>query len=219
MEAAVLLSWACLVFTIWMFSTGLSDLWRMFTLKNTENVQFLPFITTAVNNLGWFYYGQLKDDWTLMTVNSIGLGLQTCYILVYLYFTSNKCRLLARLGAAAAALSTVCFYFATVSDPSARLAQLGLVCCTFTVTMYLSPLTDLVKIIRTRSTKCLSFSLTLATFLTSTSWTLYGVQLSDAYIVIPNVPGILTSLVRFWLFWNFPSSLTQDKFPFRPVQA
>ncbi|XP_072137709.1 sugar transporter SWEET1 isoform X1 [Mobula birostris] len=218
MEAALVLSWACLVFTIWMFSTGLSDLRRMVSLRNIDNIQFLPYITTAVNNLGWFYYGELKSDWTLMTVNSIGFTLQSCYIMTYLYFSSEKRRLLARVGLAALALASFYLYLSTVVQvPDVRLSQLGLVCCTFTIGMYLSPLADLAKIIHTRSTKCLSFWLTVATFLTSTSWTLYGFHLSDFYIVIPNAPGIVTSLIRFWLFWNYPAS--PDKYPFRPMQA
>ncbi|XP_078064942.1 sugar transporter SWEET1, partial [Mustelus asterias] len=169
-------------------------------------------------NLGWLYYGQLRGDWTLMTVNSIGVMLQMCYILVYLYFSNEKFQVLAKVIFASSLLATVYLYFAMmVLNLEIRLNQLGLLCSVFTISMYLSPLTDLAKIIRTRSTKCLSFSLTVATILTSTSWTLYGLQYPDYYIVVPNVPGILTSLVRFWLFWRY--SPGHDKYAYRPVQA
>ncbi|XP_051849848.1 sugar transporter SWEET1 isoform X3 [Antechinus flavipes] len=60
------------------------------------------------------------------------------------------------------------------------------------------------KIIQTKSTQCLSFSLTVATLLASASWTLYGLHLRDLYIMVPNIPGILTSLVRLGLFWQYP---------------
>ncbi|XP_072346660.1 sugar transporter SWEET1 [Scyliorhinus torazame] len=125
---------------------------------------------------------------------------------------------MAKVTFAGAILTTTYLYFSIlISDPVYRLNQLGLICSAFTISMYLSPLADLAKIIRTRSTKCLSFSLTVATILTSTSWTLYGLQMSDYYIVIPNVPGILTSLVRFCLFWSYSSG--QDNYMYRPVQA
>ncbi|XP_037681752.1 sugar transporter SWEET1 isoform X4 [Choloepus didactylus] len=65
------------------------------------------------------------------------------------------------------------------------------------------------KVIQTKSTQRLSFSLTIATLLTSTSWTLYGFRLRDSYIVVPNVPGILTSFIRLWLFWKYPQE--QDR--------
>ncbi|XP_006007332.1 sugar transporter SWEET1 [Latimeria chalumnae] len=213
-----LLSWACFIFTIVMFSTGLSDLKKMFSAQSTDNIQFLPFLTTDLNNLGWLYYGQLKEDWTIITVNVIGASLQTFYILAYLYYTAQKCEVLVKTLMMLAVLFLGYFYFiVVVPDTNARLNQLGLSCSVFTISMYLSPLTDLVKIIRTRSTKCLSFPLTVATFLTSTSWTLYGQQLNDFYIMIPNMPGILTSIIRFWLFWQYRSS--QEKYSYRPLQA
>ncbi|XP_051849846.1 sugar transporter SWEET1 isoform X1 [Antechinus flavipes] len=91
-----------------------------------------------------------------------------------------------------------------VPDWTSRLRQLGLFCSIFTISMYLSPLADLAKIIQTKSTQCLSFSLTVATLLASASWTLYGLHLRDLYIMVPNIPGILTSLVRLGLFWQYP---------------
>ncbi|CAJ0948116.1 unnamed protein product [Ranitomeya imitator] len=41
------------------------------------------------------------------------------------------------------------------------------------------------QIIRSKSTKCLSFPLTVTTLLTSTSWVLYGLQRRDPYIMVP----------------------------------
>ncbi|KAM9294629.1 sugar transporter SWEET1-like [Gastrophryne carolinensis] len=106
------------------------------------------------------------------------------------------------LGSAVLVLGFSYFYF-WVPDPASRLNQLGLFCSIFTISMYLSPLADLAQIIRTKSTKCLSFPLTVTTFLTSTSWVLYGLQLHDLYIMVPNLPGIVTSLLRIWLFYQY----------------
>ncbi|XP_077178314.1 sugar transporter SWEET1 isoform X1 [Paroedura picta] len=200
-----LLSAACLAFTLGMFGTGLSDLRQMFVTHSVENIQFLPFLTTDINNLSWLSYGFLKGDWTLILVNAIGATLQTLYILVYFYFSPEKrAVLLKTMGLLAVLLLGYCYFSLLVPDVSARLARLGLFCSLFTITMYLSPLADLAKIVRTRSTQCISFPLTVTTFLASASWTLYGLLLQDLYIAIPNVPGIVTSLARFWLFWHFP---------------
>ncbi|XP_063106492.1 sugar transporter SWEET1 isoform X3 [Cavia porcellus] len=151
-----LLSGACVVFTLGMFSTGLSDLRHMQMTQSVDSVQFLPFLTTDVNNLGWLSYGVLKGDGTLIIVNAIGAVLQTLYILAYLHYCPQKA-----------------------------------------------------KVIQTKSTHRLSFSLTIATLLTSASWSLYGFRLRDFYIMVPNLPGILTSFIRLWLFWKYPPQ--QDK--------
>ncbi|XP_017323677.1 sugar transporter SWEET1 [Ictalurus punctatus] len=207
MDFLELLSWSCILFTIGMFSTGLTDLRKMRATQSAESVQFLPFITTCLNNLGWLYYGVLKNDGTLMFVNSIGASLQCLYILTYFHYAKEKRNVFVQTLGMVCVLCVSWVYFSMiVPTGSTQLSQLGLACSVFTITMYLSPLADLLEIIRTRSVERLSFSLTVATFLTSTSWTLYGLQLGDYYIMVPNTPGIATSLIRFLLFRLFDSA-------------
>ncbi|XP_056619433.1 sugar transporter SWEET1 [Triplophysa dalaica] len=204
MDLLQLLSWACIVFTVGMFSTGLNDLKKMKASQSADNVQFLPFLTTCLNNLGWLYYGLLKGDGTVILVNTIGAILQTIYIITYCHYTKEKKRVLSQTLVMVCVLCVGWVYFRMLIPPGqTQLSQLGLACSVFTISMYLSPLTDLVHIVRSKSVDRLSFSLTVATFFTSTSWTLYGLQLQDYYIMVPNTPGIFTSLIRVYLFWRF----------------
>ncbi|KAG9345395.1 hypothetical protein JZ751_009942 [Albula glossodonta] len=218
MEFLQFLSWACIVFTVGMFSTGLTDLKKMRATQSADNVQFLPFLTTCLNNLGWLYYGVLKKDGTLVLVNAIGAALQILYIMAYCHYTKTRRRISAQTMVAGAVLCVAWVYFSMfLSQGESQLAQLGLTCSVFTVSMYLSPLTDLVEIVRSGSVERLSFPLTVATFLTSTSWTLYGLQLQDYYIMVPNTPGIITSLIRFFLFWRF-ASVHQDTSTYKLIE-
>ncbi|XP_036254041.1 sugar transporter SWEET1 isoform X2 [Molothrus aeneus] len=206
----------CLAATLAMFATGLSDLRQMLATKSVENIQFLPFLTTDANNLSWLGYGCLKGDGTVITVNAIGAALQTLYILVYLYYSPAKRPVLLQVLLLLAVVVTGCGYFTILVDTGTRLTHLGLFCSVFTISMYLSPLADLAKVIRSKSTRFLSFPLTVTTLVASSSWTLYGLQLHDPYITVPNVPGIVTSLVRFWLFQRYRPE--QDK-PYSPLPA
>lgn len=217
MDLLQLLSWACIVFTVGMFSTGLTDLKKMRETKSADNIQFLPFLTTCLNNLGWLYYGILKRDHTIILVNIIGALLQILYIIVYLHYTKQKRLVISQVLAAGAVLACGWFYFTRILPAGEiRLNQLGLTCSAVTVSMYLSPLTDLVQIVRSENVQCLSFPLTVATLFTSTSWVLYGLQLNDRYIVVPNTPGIFTSLIRFYLFWRF-APVNQSSPAYKPV--
>ncbi|XP_045310255.1 sugar transporter SWEET1 isoform X2 [Leopardus geoffroyi] len=200
-----LLSGACVLFTL-----IISDLRHMRMTRSVDSVQFLPFLTTDINNLSWLSYGALKGDGTLIFVNATGAVLQTLYISVYLHYCPRKRPMLLQTATLLGVLVLGFGYFwLLVPSPEARLQQLGLFCTTFTISMYLSPLADLAKVIQTKSTQRLSFSLTIATLLTSASWTLYGFQLRDPYIMVPNIPGILTSFIRLWLFWKY--SQGQDR--------
>ncbi|XP_075049571.1 sugar transporter SWEET1 [Mixophyes fleayi] len=216
MDGMWLLSGACIVFTLGMFSSGLSDLKVMVSRRSVDNIQFLPFLTTELNNLGWLYYGYLKGDGTLIIVNSIGASLQTLYIAAYLLYAAEKRHQLYQVFLAVGVLVVgFSYFYLWIPDVSARLNQLGLFCSVFTISMYLSPLADLAQIIRTKSTKCLSFPLTVTTFLTATSWVLYGLQQNDPYIMVPNAPGIITSILRMWLFWMY----RQDQPAYHSLQA
>ncbi|XP_037356091.1 sugar transporter SWEET1 isoform X2 [Talpa occidentalis] len=80
----------------------------------------------------------------------------------------------------------------------------GTVLQTLCVLVYLHYCPQKVKIIQTKSTQRLSFSLTIASLFSSACWTLYGFQHRDPYIMVPNLPGVLTSYIRLWLFWKYP---------------
>uniref|UniRef100_A0A8U7NZI1 Sugar transporter SWEET1 n=1 Tax=Corvus moneduloides TaxID=1196302 RepID=A0A8U7NZI1_CORMO len=182
--APAVLAGVCLAATLAMFATGLSDLRQILATKSVENIQFLPFLTTDANNLSWLGYGCLKGDGTLITVNAIGAALQTLYILVYLYYSPAKRSVLLQVLLLLAVVVTGYSYFTILVDTGTRLTHLGLFCSIFTITMYLSPLADLAKVVRSKSTRCLSFPLTVTTFVASSSWTLYGLQLHDPYITV-----------------------------------
>ncbi|TNN02613.1 hypothetical protein fugu_010100 [Takifugu bimaculatus] len=168
----------------------LSDMRKMQESKSTDNIQFLPFLTTCLNNLGWLYYGVLKSDQTIILVNVIGALLQILYIIMYLRYTKVKNLVGAQTLIAGIILLCGWLYF-TVFLPKGetQLSQLGFTCSVVTVSMYLSPLSSLLEMVRSRNVQCLSFPLTVTTLLTSTSWVLYGLQVSDLYIVTWS-PGV-----------------------------
>ncbi|XP_058427909.1 sugar transporter SWEET1 isoform X1 [Marmota monax] len=143
--ADTLLSGACVLFTLGMFSTGLSDLRHMQMTRSVDSVQFLPFLTTDINNLSWLSYGVLKGDGTLIVVNAVGAVLQTLYILVYLHYSPQKRAVLLQTATLLGVLLMGYGYFwLLVPDQEAQLQQLGLFCSVFTISMYLSPLADLI---------------------------------------------------------------------------
>lgn len=51
------------------------------------NLNVLSFFRS---NFGWFYYGMLKLDHTIILVNVIGAVLQCLYIITFTFFTKQK---------------------------------------------------------------------------------------------------------------------------------
>ena len=56
--------------------------------KSTLYHRFLPFLTSQIYNLIWFYYGLLKLDWTIMVSHTIGCTMQTFYMIVYIQYAN-----------------------------------------------------------------------------------------------------------------------------------
>ena len=54
--------------------------------KEIEIVIFFFF----PSNIMWFFYGYLKQDSTLMIVNSVGSFLQSSYMIVFIFYTKSK---------------------------------------------------------------------------------------------------------------------------------
>ncbi|NXN68234.1 SWET1 protein, partial [Himantopus himantopus] len=98
------------------------------------------------SNLSWLGYGCLNRDWTLITVNAIGAALQTLYVLAYLYYSPAKRPVLLWCLLLLVMLAAVYSYFTLpIADERTRRERLGLFCSVFTISMYLSPLADLVR--------------------------------------------------------------------------
>ncbi|XP_007525398.2 sugar transporter SWEET1 isoform X3 [Erinaceus europaeus] len=198
-----LLSGACVFFTLCMFSSSLSDLRHIWMTQNVDRVQFLPFLVMDVNTLGWLSYGALKGDWTIIIVNVVGAVLQTLYVLVYLHYSPRKRTELLKTATLLGVFLLAFSYFWLLVPKEVQLQHLGLLCSFCTICMYLSPMAELAKVIQTKSTQRLSLPLTIASLFSSACWTLYGFQLGDPYIMVPNCPGIFTSFICLWLFWKY----------------
>ncbi|XP_069931158.1 sugar transporter SWEET1-like [Oryctolagus cuniculus] len=148
-----------------MFSIGLSDLRHVQMTRSVDSIQFLPFLTTDVNNLGWLSYGTMKGDGLLMSVNAVGAVLQTLCILVSpLYCPQKPAVLLPTTSLLRFLLQGYAYLWLPCLTPRPGFS------CVFTISMYLSLLADVAKVIQTKSTKRLSFS-------RLPPWSLYGFRL------------------------------------------
>ncbi|XP_033633825.1 sugar transporter SWEET1-like [Asterias rubens] len=204
MDWVQLLSNVTICCTIGMFMAGIPDCFGIIRTGSTENVIFLPFLMTNMNNIMWFFYGYLKQDSTLMIVNSVGSFLQSSYMIVFIFYTKSKLLPFQRTVAAFIAMVTLYMYLTSYTSTSeAVLNQLGLICSSVTVLMYFSPLAEIATVIRTQSAKGISLPLTITTLIASSLWVFYGKCVNDLYIQVPNIPGIVSSLLRIILLWKY----------------
>ena len=68
----------------------------------------------------------------------------------------------------------------------------------FVISMFGGPLAAMKTVIETKDTSSLPFTMTVATFVNCTLWTVYGTcVIEDFFIWFPNSLGLLSSFVQF----------------------
>jgi hypothetical protein len=70
---------------------------------------------------------------------------------------------------------------------------------------YAAPLTTVKEVILTRNSKSLYLPLAVANTVNGTAWFVYGVALSDPYLMAPNGVGALLGALQLVLIFAFPS--------------
>ncbi|XP_062516392.1 sugar transporter SWEET1-like [Corticium candelabrum] len=155
-----------------------------------------------VSALLWTSYGIMKSDYTVTLVNAIGLLLQSTYVVVYYGYTINrekvKRQLLATVLVAGGILSYV--KYIGMSSEEWALFHLGVICNIVTVVMFGSPLASMAMVVRTKSTKSMSFPISTAMVLVGGIWLVYGVLVGDLFIEVPNFCGVVLGLIQLSLF-------------------
>eukprot|EP00090_Calanus_glacialis_P028346 TRINITY_DN45557_c0_g1_i1.p1 TRINITY_DN45557_c0_g1~~TRINITY_DN45557_c0_g1_i1.p1 ORF type:complete len:147 (-),score=37.47 TRINITY_DN45557_c0_g1_i1:41-442(-) len=87
--------------------------------------------------------------------------------------------------------------------PTAQL-RVGLLCSCLTVVYCSAPLASLQHVCRTQSTASLPFYLIMATAAVTAQWSLYGVIIQDAVVLLPNLLGCVVACAQLGLFCFFP---------------
>lgn len=106
-------------------------------------------------------------------------------------------------------------------DHDTAVLHLGFVASGFTIAVYGSPLVSVANVIRHKSTEFMTFSMSLAGFVVSSLWTIYGHLVQDKFITVPNGIGVILGSVQLLLFVIYPSTaqrtITYDMKSPKPV--
>lgn len=81
---------------------------------------------------------------------------------------------------------------------------LGFVCMTFNILNFGAPLAGVQIVFKKKCCDSLPLPLCTANLLVSGQWCLYGIMVSDKYIIIPNGAGVALAFLQISLFLIFP---------------
>ncbi|KAJ1406497.1 SWEET sugar transporter [Sesbania bispinosa] len=175
--------------------------------KDVEEFKPDPYIATVLNCAFWVFYGMPfvhPHSILVVTINSIGLAFEFVYLTIFYIYATNK----GRKKVSLLLLIEIIFFAGIVlvtmlalHGTSKRSLIVGVLCDVFNVMMYVSPLTIMAKVIKTKSVKYMPFWLSVANFLNGVCWTSYAlIHPFDIYVLISNGIGAISGLIQLILY-------------------
>ncbi|XP_028411386.1 sugar transporter SWEET1-like [Dendronephthya gigantea] len=191
---------------IFFFSSGILTCRKIIRNNSTENVSHLPFLITSFSCFMWIMYGITKRDSTIVFVNTIGMILQSLYLICHFIYSKTEPVFKHTCYILLLTFTLLSYFKLYIPTEDESLQSMGMTCVIITVIMFGSPLVALANIFRSRSTESLSFPLCVMTVVNSSLWMSYGYLINDIFVITPNFLGLLLGLVQVALFCVFPSS-------------
>uniref|UniRef100_A0A915CWV6 Sugar transporter SWEET1 n=1 Tax=Ditylenchus dipsaci TaxID=166011 RepID=A0A915CWV6_9BILA len=148
--------------TIGLFLCGIQICSRIRQRGTTEGTAVAPFLVTSISCICWLGYGVLKEDFTVIFVNGVGLLVQSIY-LVYYYSKTRLRNRLNKLITLELAVGIWTFWFVR-SEAETKETVLGIICMFLNIASIGSPLLDVGQVIKTKSTESVPFMLCAATW-------------------------------------------------------
>lgn len=207
------------IISLLVFTSPIKTFWKVVKRKSTENYKGAPYITTLLSTSLWTFYGILKPDILVVTVNGAGAIFQLTYVTLFLmYAPKDKKIKTAKLVAIlnAGFLGVVIAITLLAMHGSLQTTFVGVLCAALTIGMYAAPLSAMKRVIRTRSVQYMPFFLSFFLFLNGGVWSVYAVLVKDYYIGVPNVVGFVlgsAQLILYMIYRNKPAAMIEEKGP------
>ncbi|KAG1702223.1 hypothetical protein DVH05_010013 [Phytophthora capsici] len=192
------------------------DFQRVYNAQTTGEVQILPVVMLFTNCVVLVWYGYLSENIFPLFVTAI-MGLVTCggFIAVFYRYTDDK-RSVHRICASAfAVIILVCLYGVlgvegvTRQSKSSLATAMGAISIGTSIGLYGSPLATIRRVLRTKSTASMPFTLCLANFFNSVCWVVYAVIIVDVWVLLPNAFGCVLTAIQLVLYVVYPTSKVQ----------
>ncbi|KAI3777681.1 hypothetical protein L1987_47482 [Smallanthus sonchifolius] len=189
------------------FVSPLPTLYKVYKKKSSFGFQSAPYVVSLFSAMLWIYYALLKTNAMLIiTINSVGCFVQTCYICFFLFYAPKKARmdsmklivLLIVVGFGLIVVLTQC-----LASGVTRGIIVGWICLVFSICVFLAPLGVLKQVIKTKSVEFMPLLLSVALTINAIIWFFYGLLLGDVNIAIPNILGFTFGIIQLILYFIY----------------
>ncbi|XP_042480601.1 bidirectional sugar transporter SWEET3b-like isoform X1 [Macadamia integrifolia] len=194
-----------------LFAAPILTFKRVIRKRSTEEYSCVPYIVALFNCFLYTWYGLpvVSNKWEnfpLVTINGLGVLMESTFIFIYFWFASAKGKKVVAL-VAVPVITAICitalvstFAFHSHRQRKVFVGSVGLVAC---VGMYGSPLVAANKVMKTKSVEFMPFYLSLFSFLASLLWMTYGLLSHDLFLTCPNLIGCPLGIFQLMLYFMY----------------
>ncbi|KAE8813365.1 Protein RUPTURED POLLEN GRAIN 1 [Hordeum vulgare] len=192
------------IVSFFVFLAPMATFLRIYRKKTTGGFSSVPYVVALFSCSLLIFYALVKTESPLLlTINGFGCGIETVYIIAYLVYAPPRARLrtlayffILDVAAFGLVLLVTMYAFA----PAHRVKFLGSVCLAFSLAVFVSPLSIIFKVIKTKSVEFLPVGLSFCLVLSAIAWFCYGLFTRDPFVMYPNVGGFFFSCVQIGLY-------------------
>lgn len=179
----------------------------------------VPFAITVANCVAWTMYGCMRRDWFVFWSNSTGLCLGIFYSISSLALLNLKKADVLRFNIMTALLVGSAVFWCLMAmvacivyndDPASReqgIRFIGTIGMAFGLAYYVSPLSTLLTILRTRDSSSLYLPMIVTSFFNALMWVIYGfVAKNDVALWLPNAAGCILCALQFGFRLTIPAA-------------
>ncbi|KGN59657.1 bidirectional sugar transporter SWEET5 [Cucumis sativus] len=194
------------VISFGLFLSPVPTFYEIIKKKSVEEFKPDPYIATALNCMFWVFYGMPfvhPDSFLVITINSVGLLLEIIYLTIFFLYADYRGRTKVCISLLIELILVSIVIHITIlalQGTKNRSLMVGIICDIFNILMYVSPLTIMKKVIKTRSVKYMPFPLSLASFFNGCIWMSYALIKFDIYILICNGIGVISGLLQLFIY-------------------
>ncbi|KAK9080749.1 hypothetical protein SSX86_000507 [Deinandra increscens subsp. villosa] len=202
------------IISIMSFASPIAQFRQIVKRKSAENYNGTPYVATLLSCSLWILYGLLDPDDGLLivTVNSAGATMQALY-LVLLFIYSSKEKRVQYFGFVILDIvffgMVLAFTLVAFGEDSRRTFT-GVLCATFTLMMYVAPLAALQTTIKTKSVEFMPILLVFSLFVNGCVWFTFALLVTDIFVLVPNVLGILLGSIQFVVYFKYKNVATLE---------
>ncbi|CAL9764054.1 unnamed protein product [Musa acuminata subsp. burmannicoides] len=192
------------IISFMVYLAPLPTFYRVYKRKSTEGFQSVPYVVALFSAMLWISYAFLKTDACLLiTINSVGCAIETVYIVVCFVYAPKAAKIFTAklvLLVIVAMFGLILLLTLLLSEGAKRVEILGWICVSFSVSVFVAPLSVIRLIIRTKSVEFMPFSLSFFLTLSAVVWFAYGLLIRDLYVSLPNVLGFIFGILQMALY-------------------